>query len=229
MSTVFKHIERGYGNILLLIPGWAADYRIFSKLDLAYDYMFPISFSPADFNKDLLNELSKKGINKISVFGWSMGGFLATELCYKNADLINNIFLISVRRKYEKDKIESIRVRIKQNKEAYLYKFYSQCFPYTMNKWFRRYMLKVYCRELELKYLLDGLDYLENAEIKPDFFKKIENIKIIHGTLDKIAPIDEALWISRQLPQVQFTHVSDSGHMPFLKENFNEIICLRRQ
>ncbi|MBU0880591.1 MAG: alpha/beta hydrolase [Candidatus Omnitrophica bacterium] len=74
----FKLISTpGAKDTMLLIPGWATDYRIFNNLNIKYNYLLPVEFSPFMFSEDLLAAMKENGIKKISVLGWSMGGFIA--------------------------------------------------------------------------------------------------------------------------------------------------------
>ena len=41
-KSEFKLIDRGFKDTILLIPGWAADYRIFDSLDLEFNYLLPM-------------------------------------------------------------------------------------------------------------------------------------------------------------------------------------------
>ena len=68
VKSKFKLIKRGFTNPLVLIPGWATDYRIFDSLDLNYDYILPVEFSPLDFEAALSSYLEKNSIHKISLF-----------------------------------------------------------------------------------------------------------------------------------------------------------------
>ncbi len=124
----FSYIYRGFKEAIVLIPGWATDYRIFSNLDLNYNYLLPVRFNPLDFKKKLSKELDKRGINKISMLGWSLGGFLAVEFFSDNPERIDKLILISIRKRYDSKNLEDIAFKLKKNKKAWLYKFYLDCF-----------------------------------------------------------------------------------------------------
>jgi len=215
-SAGFKHIDRGKERTVALVPGWASDYRVFSRLDLDFNYLVPAAFSPPAFGGDLLAAREERGIEKISLFGWSLGGFAAQEFAVKHPEIIDELILVSIRERYKKDDLDVIRENLKKGKEAYLYKFYSQCF-YDRERWsrFKRELLRTYLRELDLNYLLSALDYLESAEIKPEELKKIDRIKIMHAQEDRIAPVEEALAVSARLPRAEFVCVPSAGHLFF--------------
>ena len=225
ISTAFKYIDRGHRDPIVLIPGWATDYRIFDSLDLRFNYLLPTEFSPFTFKRDLDKALREKAIKKISLFGYSLGGFAACEFAWDSPEMVDELILVGIRKRYKTNELAQIKSHLKKNKRAYLYKFYSQCF---LNKekmrYFRKNLLKAYIEELDLDYLLSTLDYLSSFEIRPELLNSIRQIKIVHGREDKIAPIGEALEIKDNLPQAQFITIDGEGHIPFLKERFSEDI-----
>ncbi len=217
-SATFKFIDNGYKDLAVLVPGWATDYRIFGPLNLEFNYLVPLTFYPDTFEEDLLKTLRENNIDKLSLFGWSLGGFLAAEFASKHKELIDRLILVSIRKKYDKKRLTEIKTHLGKNKRGYLYKFYTQCFfKKESMRWFRKNFLKTYCEELDLHYLVDSLGYLQNAEIRPELLEPIKKIKIIHGECDRIAPIKEALWIKEKLPQAEFISIKNTGHIPFLE------------
>jgi pimeloyl-ACP methyl ester carboxylesterase len=112
---------------MLLIPGWATDYRIFDTLKINYNYLLPVEFSPFNFCDDLLAAMKDNDIKKISVLGWSMGGFVACDLMSKCRDRVNEIIFVGIRRRYEKVNIDKIKTFLVRNKKTFLHKFYNDC------------------------------------------------------------------------------------------------------
>jgi len=224
-ASPFKYVDRGYRHSIVLIPGWASDYRIFSTLDLRFNYLIPLHFSPFTFTKDILVALKKNNIAKISLFGWSLGAFVAKEFALGYTNLVDEVILIGIRKRYKTENLKDIREHLRKSKRGYLYKFYTQCFSRKEEMgWFRENLLKVYCEKLSLDDLLKGLDYLENTEMKPELLNGIEKVTIIHGKDDRIAPIQEAIDIKEKLPRARFVCIKNAGHIPFLKKDFNKIL-----
>lgn len=224
-SVKFRYIDRGDKNLLVLIPGWASDYRIFAPLNLEFNYLIPFEFSPFTFEKDLLAMLKENNFEKISLFGWSLGGFVGAEFASKYTNLIEEIILVSIRKRYKREELVEIRKHLSKNKRGYLYKFYTQCFSKKEEmSWFRENLLRNYCDNLDLNYLLRTLDYLENTEIKSSSLNNIKRIKFIHGKDDSIAPICEAIDIKKDLAHAKFIGIEEAGHLPFLKKDFSRYI-----
>jgi pimeloyl-ACP methyl ester carboxylesterase len=92
---------------LVLVPGWASDWRIFNSLNLEFDYLVPLDFSPFSFEKGLLRALKKKS-GRVSLFGWSLGGFTAAGFAAKYPALIDELMLVSIRRRYLAEELGSI-------------------------------------------------------------------------------------------------------------------------
>ncbi len=221
----FKLFNRGFKKTIALIPGWATDYRIFNTLDLNYNYLLPIEYHPFNFAKDLKGLLNKESIDKISLFGWSMGGFLASDFASKNPDRVDELILLSVQKKFRPDLLEDIKLKLKENKKAFLYKLYLNSFSEKDKeglKWFKQHLLMSYIDELKLDDLLCGLDYLSGAQINPGSLAGIKRIIIFHGQEDKIASLNEAHQLKSELPKAQFICLPDTGHVPFFNRQFKE-------
>lgn len=222
-TSKFKLLDRGFSKTLILIPGWASDYRIFDGLDLEYNYLLPLELDPLNFEKDLTELLQGQPSGKISLFGWSMGGFLAADFCAKNAGKVDELILVSIQKKYNPELLEEIKIKIKQNKKAFLYKFYFNCFSDDEGMdWFKGHLMSSYIDELGLDGLLSGLDYLSKAQIEAASLTGIKRIKIFHGECDKIAPYDEALGIKAELKDAEFITFKGMGHALFLNRKFKD-------
>lgn len=224
-STNFKFLNRGKKTTLVLIPGWAADYRVFDKLDLDFNYLLPLHLSIANFEGDLIKTLKECFLEKISLFGWSLGGFLAANFCKENSFLVDQLFLVGIRKKYDSQEIEKIKKILADRKKGYLYKFYADCFYKKENfGYLKKNLIKDYLNQMKLDYLITGLNYLKKAEISPAILEGVKKIKIIHGEFDEIAPLQQAKELEANLPQAEFVLVKKSGHIPFLKNNFNQYL-----
>ena len=202
----FKLIQRGADKTLLLIPGWATDHRIFASLDLPYDYLLPVEFALPDFGKRLLMALEKEMLGRISILGWSLGGFLAADFAANNKGRIDELILVGVKRGYKKTDIDKIKGYIRRNRAAYLRKFYDEC-PVEEG------LKRVYLEEMDIATLMEGLDYLSGAEIIPERLKGLD-VRFVHGENDRIAPIDEARALAKGLEGSEFSEIKGAGHFP---------------
>lgn len=223
MKSEFKFWNRGFKNTLVLIPGWATDFRIFNSLDLSYNYLLTTKLYHFNFNYALLEKLDRENLDKVSIFGFSLGGFLASDFASKFPDRITELILVSIRKTYNSKELKDIQSQLNKNKRAYLYKFYINCFSRADQEginWFKEHLLKQYINEMDTKELIWGLDYLASHSIQPHSLGKIQKIKIFHSSDDIIAALDESLQIKSELPQVQFIYLENLGHLPFLNLQF---------
>ena len=221
-----EFINRGYKENLVLVPGWATDWRIFDGLDLNYNYISLIEFSPLNFTDGLSQYLENKSINKVSMLGWSMGAFLAADFTVKNMEKVNELYLLSIRNKYDPEFLKVIKDKLERNKDAWLYKFYMDCFsrqdPEGLKR-FKRGLLKDYLKKHELSGLYEGLDYLSKAELDTGVLARVERLKIFHGVDDAIAPFKEAQEIGEKVPNARFVAMQGTGHALFLSPLFKEV------
>ena len=221
-----EFIDRGYKEILVLIPGWATDKHIFDSLDLNYNYISLIEFSPSNFTDGLSRYLEDSFIDKVSMLGWSMGAFLAADFTVKNMEKVNELYLLSIRNKYDPEFLKVIKDKLERNKDAWLYKFYMDCFsrqdPEGLKR-FKRGLLKDYLKKHELSGLYEGLDYLSKAELDTGVLARVERLKIFHGVDDAIAPFKEAQEIGEKVPNARFVAMQGTGHALFLSPLFKEV------
>lgn len=221
VTSRFKYIPRGFKETLVFIPGWAADYRIFSSLSPAYNYLLPIEFCPFDFEKTLAGELDKLKPDKVTLFGWSLGACLAYECAVRNPDRFSGLYLIGMRQKYEEDVLGEIARKVRRNAKAYLYKFYCACFSPTDTEgaaWFNANLMKEYLDGMTSDYLCAGLEYLARVDVREAAIASGVDVRIFHGAQDTVAPCEEAAALAARLPQAVFTALPGLGHLPFLNK-----------
>ncbi len=225
-ESKFKFVNRGLKETLVLIPGWATDYRIFSTLDLNYNYLLSVKFHPFAFEKELSSALEKIPGGEISLFGWSLGGFLASEFALNNPDKVNRLILLGVCHRFDPVALKEIKQKIAKNRRAYLYKFYLDCFSGDDREafsWFKKYLLKDYLKEMELENLISGLDFFSRASINAESLKQIRKVRIFHGGKDKIVPSGAAEYFREASGGIKFTYMPETGHIPFLNRDFKKI------
>ena len=221
-TSKFRFINRGYKESMLLVPGWATDSEIFEPLDLPFNYFLPEDISPLNFEEAFIRATDELNTAGLHLLGWSMGGFIAARLASKYPSMFNSVILVSVRRRYKKDEIENIKGCIRKNARAYLYKFYENLFSKSEGenrRWFKLRLARRYITEMSPEFLLEGLDYLLQAELECGGLAK-SSVLFVHGDADGIAPIEEALAVKESLPKAEFFSINGARHLPFLREEF---------
>lgn len=225
LKSEFKLRNRGFKDTLVLIPGWATDWRIFDGLELDYNYLLTTKLDTSDFNRQLLAQIDQLKISKVSILGFSLGGFLAAEFATSFPEKINSLILLGVRQRYEGQLLENIKREITADRRPWLYKFYLNCFSKADQEglaWFRKNLFKEYLDQLSSDELIRGIDYLANHALPIEALALVKDISIFHGRDDMVAPVKEILEIKADLPQARFKLLADRGHLCFLDRDFRE-------
>lgn len=220
---MFKSVDRSQKDWLVVIGGWAFDSRVFASLDLPYNYLLFENDSSGNFQTQLRETLAENSIEKVSLLGWSQGAFTACDFACCNNEIIEDVILIGLRKKYQKQGLDNIKKLLAKNKKAYLYSFYKQCFCADERqsfRWFKDQLLKDYVANFSTEQLTHGLDQLLEGNIDIEKLEKLKSIKIVHGAEDAIAPIAESLEIANALANAKFIEFEKTGHLPFLRKDF---------
>ncbi|HAW50659.1 TPA: hypothetical protein DCX16_06900 [bacterium] len=188
---------------ILFLPGWGLDKRIFQCID-------------PDINREDFKI-------PVTIIGHSFGGFLGYRFSLLYPWLVDRLILIGVRIMYKKKEIDTMRRNLIKNKEITLYSFYKSSF-YNEDEFliFKKNFLLHYLKKEKEKLLLQ-LDLLEKMKIEPCDLKKIDDVILIHGKEDKIAPAVEAINLAKKANKRLFL-LDNIGHVPFLNKGFLEWI-----
>ena len=172
-----------------------------------------------EFQKNLKEYLGNNNIKEVSILGFSLGGFIASEFVSEYCGIIPEIFLVGIRKKYKKYEIEQTIKSFKKNKSESLGKFYSMCILEQKQNLFWKKLFKDYTNDFSLQFLVKTLLYLGEKEIQPEKINHIKKIVLIHGQNDKIAPLNEAIEIKNSLKNAEIKIIKDTGHLVFSQEN----------
>lgn len=217
----FERIERGHGRTLVLLPGWATDRRVFSTLDLPCNYLLVDEFSPFGFADVLAEHLPPR----VSLLGWSLGGFVAADYAARFPERVEELILVSVRPGYPAAEIAAMRSDLERNRRGRLIKFYNDCFTpaeSALRAWFRAELQSSYLESQLTPPLRRDLDYLAAATIEPANLRAVRTT-IVHGRDDHIAPAAEIFSRRYDWPEARWL-LLDGGHLPFLHTGFTEAL-----
>lgn len=219
MINKFKYIDRGFEKTMVFLPGWASDYRIFSQIELDYNYLHVIDYYPQSIVADLSAELSRLALDKVDLYGYSLGAFKALDFALASLDKVGKVYLHSLRKKYRDAEIKYVKENLLKNKTAYLRGFYKASFANrTKMSWFKNELWADYCEYFELDYLLDTLDDLATCFVDADKLSNLKNVMLYHGAKDSIAPLREIEKLSKD-SNVILNVIEDAGHAVFLEED----------
>ncbi len=213
----FKYINRHQKKDIVLLPGWATDYRVFDRLDLEYNYIVPVEFYPDTLSSDLVQYLQNNGFKRVSLYGWSLGGFCGADFAVKYPYAADEVTLVGVKEKYKVDGIEKVKKLLSENKKAYLYKFYRDCF-FAKDKasymWFKENLMRDYLEHFSEERLFKGLDYFLKTPLDIKNLQKVK-LKLVYGAADKIVPAAEVMSLKDKIPSSKLFFVEDRGHFAF--------------
>jgi pimeloyl-ACP methyl ester carboxylesterase len=179
---------------LVFIPGWGFDARLVSLYDFFHgeQLIVPRGFvRPADACSNLLSFMDERTIEKVNIVGWSMGANLGLDFACRNEERVASLDLLSMRGKWPKSDVDSIRYGINNDLSDFMKSFYRKCFLGYRKEYnaFSSRLQDEYLDELHIDTLLAGLDYLEQYTL-PVIPSGVE-IRLIHGAKDIIAPVEE--------------------------------------
>jgi pimeloyl-ACP methyl ester carboxylesterase len=224
---MFRFIDRHKDKTLAVVPGWAFDDQIFAEMELPYNYYIFEGPSVSSLTDDVANLLSSLEVEKVSLLGWSKGAFAVCELADRHPEWVDELLLVGARRRYQTEEVKTMRKNLLKNKIACLKRFYRRCFAkeeMERYQWFKTTLLERYLATMSTGQLTDELDWLDRVEIRPGDLQKIEKVRFIHGTADAIAPVEEAQELADGLPQSQLVLFEQTGHIPFLREDFQRCV-----
>jgi len=214
--------SRGFSKLLVLLPGFAFDYKIFSFLDLPFDYLYPrslITIDAIDRLKELLLDI-RHNFKAIYLLGWSLGGNIAL-LLYKDIPFVfSSISLVSIRNKYLREDISKQISMLREDHDKMLKDFYRKCFlgQKSFFYWFRHHLEKEYLYKFSTAKLIRQLTFLENDYIELSYIKT--RLLLFHGKRDLIAPLDD-------IPEIPYGAkrfiLKSASHIPFLDTRFTKL------
>ena len=217
----FEFINRGFDKNILLLPGWACDWRIFTHLDLDCNYIYaPAGDVDTEFIACYLKEHK---FHKVSVLGFSMGSFTAARFAEDHAAFIERLFLVSTTIKPDAMLMDHIKAKIDANHRAFLIRFYINCFARNdieALRLFRRDILQDYLARADKDILLEGLNFLRGASLSSEGINKVDKVTIYHGEEDKVFPLKDILPITQYCPKVELNVFADTGHILLFNHKF---------
>jgi len=202
----------------VFLPGWASDERIFSGLDWPANRLLAKGPPSGELHGELARYIRSRGLAPVSLFGWSLGGFMAVEFSRLFPDLVSQLILCGVRRGYAPQEIALAKAGVSAQREMFLASFYRRCFLPAQKEDFRRFRAKLmprYLREFGTDELLRSLDYLAQARIRPEDLGG-HPVCLLHGLHDKVAPVEEARAIAAAAVRVRLHVLPHGAHAAFL-------------
>ena len=216
----FNFINRGYREWLLIIPGWGFISNIFSRLDLAFNYILPAAPVISDITRYMPAIIRVSGTKKIHVLGWSLGATAAAIIIRERNDMIKTASLISVMQCFSASDAKKVYDDIRHDRQKALEKFHRLCFTGQKKDyiWFTETLQQETIRQWDRHSLESGLQFLVKHKFDSSILRQ-ENISCFHGSRDIIAPLDRSP--CRHFKRLYI--IKGAGHLPFLTELFHSL------
>jgi len=219
----FKYKDNGFSRVLVLLPGWGFDYRIFENVGLEYNFVY---YKTIDIQKDVREfssfiRSSAKG-QKITFLAWSMGAFILNEMLRREKFNVDKIFLVSAPMRFETVRIDHITDGLQTDFQNEMLKFYRKVFMGD------RRLYASFTAQLQDKYLkfsktrlLREMKFLRQTQLTPENFNSYA-LHFVYAQKDILVPEADALHAYSKIKGTEHSLSRvRSTHTPFL---YREII-----
>jgi len=219
VTSDWRYHDRQMKRTLVYLPGWATDARLLPVAQLNWNIITPER--PLS-GPESLHSLSTflDTYAPVTILGWSLGSLLAVEFACQYPQLIERLYLASLRPRYPREQVAALRDSLARQPERALRQFYRQCFyPAQMTDYahFRQHLEPDYLANFSQVRLLAGLDYLASVDL-PVTTLACPTI-CVHGEADVVAPIAEArAWADAA--GVPMRVLADAAHAIVLRDEF---------
>lgn len=239
-GVLINYNIQGEGSPILFLHGWGMSSRVwkyqiehFSKKyktvtvdfrghgssDSSVDYTFE---ALARDVKELVERLS---LGRVSIVGWSMGGYAAMEVADKYPEIVSTLVFVSTTPKF----VESEDFRYGQTEG--MVKLLSRQLESDLNRAMMKFCGLMFDEEgiteevwklistgpWPDKETLQGyLKILAESDYRNVLKKILVPTLIVHGKLDQISFHDAAVFMAGQIKIVRLETHHDEGHAPFL-------------
>ncbi|MCL6582456.1 MAG: alpha/beta hydrolase [bacterium] len=242
---IFLH---GWGSTAKIWQRQATYFTATRRPVLVPDYLLQTCRGPSFFITPLtLNNLTdelfalcrRRSLAAVHLIGWSLGGMIALKFAFRFPDLVNSITLVATTPKFVADdsfpdgigrgELRLLRSRLLRDRLFAFSSFHQLLFadqelsePLVLKI---RDLLKT-DQPISDQALVEGLNILEDEDLRPHLPYIKSPALIIHGQKDRLCPVAAAHYLHQQIPCSQLRILPDCGHIPFLtrEEEFNQIL-----
>ncbi|MEW5804774.1 MAG: alpha/beta hydrolase [bacterium] len=241
---------------LLFLHGWGTTSKIWQRQKAHFSPSWPVlvpdylirNTSLSLFSAPLTLENLVDGVftlcrhcslPPIHLIGWSLGSLIAMEFTSRFAPQVASLTLVAGTPKFTSDesfhdgiaKGESrlLRSRLQRDRLLAFSSFHQ--FLFTDQEKTQALALNIRellrtDREIPDQTLLEGLNILEEADLRPVLSTLKVPVLIVHGDSDRLCPVGAARYLHQHIPHSRLEIFPDCGHLPFLTREgmFNQIL-----
>lgn len=159
---------------------------------------------------------------QVDVVGWSMGGIVALEAARKYPGLVSRLVIIGGTARFcaGNDEppgapvavVRAMSLGLRRKPETVLAAFYDRAQAPRASHANENAARSTGVSSLNRDELIQGLDYLQQTDLRNDLDKLALPTLIVHGHEDLIVPWQAGEWLSRQLPRSKWRRLDGLGH-----------------
>lgn len=178
-------------------------------------------FSIPLFAQDVLNYIDKEGLEKVSIFGYSMGGYVAMYLAKHYPDRVAKIITLATKFHWDEATAAKETKMLNADKIEEKLPAFAQALAnrHAPNSW-----------KVVLQKTIDMLNNMgQKNPLKPEDYATIEHdCMILLGDRDKMITLDETLAVYKSLPHAQMGMLPNTHH-PIEQVNIPYLLYYIRQ
>ena len=220
---------------LLMLHGWGFPSAVFLSLreQLAADFEIEMLDRPGYGDRAGQSITALSNINSSArltsptlVIGWSLGGLAALQLALDQPDMVTGLVLLAgtpcfVNREdwqagMDKAIFEAFRKQVTDNQAQAMQQFVrlnSAAKPDRQTK----IELNALFGKVAADALIDGLDELENTDLRGLIVKITVPVLLLHASDDRVVPVAASHYLHQHIASSQLVELETGGHAFFLQ------------
>lgn len=159
---------------------------------------------------------------RVGVIGWSMGGIIALETLRADPALLQRLVIIGGTARFcsEADEPAGVNIAVLRAMALGLRRapgdlfaaYYAQVHAPQLDPESAELSTNRFFMQLDRDELRQGLDYLQDIDLRDNLDKQTIPTLVLHGQKDRIVPWQAGEWLSRRLPASNWRAYADYGH-----------------
>jgi pimeloyl-[acyl-carrier protein] methyl ester esterase len=220
--------------IAIALPGWANDSRCWNKVKMAWNRLThrsePLQWIDVPWNESLpgtegpnaLFQAIEATSQPVVLLGWSLGGMLAIEAALRYPNKMRALVLVSTSARFCEEidagivRYPGTSARIVRGMRMGLrgdaHKVLRDFFTLALSPDIPESVLDRSDYSFPPGDLQKGLDYLIATDLRDALPCLSAPVRILHGTCDRIIPIEVARILHERLPNASLREIEEKGH-----------------